>query len=226
MVYQSLIKPEYELLRIENSSHNFPMHFHKRLCIGKVISGEKHIIMNNHENIFSRDEIFIIPPYVAHSCETNGKIDYLVFSIGCNELHNLEILSIATNYLGIDVNDIIDKIDNISKTMFNEDNIINYLIPYLDKKYNEHITIDELANKLGYNKYYILHLFKEKTGISLHQYIIQKRIKEAKLENNKDNLIDIALKNGFFDQSHFIRHFKKYEGITPKEYYKSIIFKV
>jgi AraC family transcriptional regulator len=79
-----------------------------------------------------------------------------------------------------------------------------------------------LANKLGYNKYYISHLFKEKTGISLHQYIIQLKIKQAKRENKNNDLLDIALGNGFFDQSHFTRHFKRYEGITPKEYYKSV----
>ena len=94
---------------------------------------------------------------------------------------------------------------------------------YLEGNYNCSIKIDELADKLGYSKYYILHLFKEKIGISLHQYIIQLRIKEAKRKNKNGKLLDIALESGFFDQSHFIKHFKKYEGVTPKKYYKSIV---
>jgi AraC-like DNA-binding protein/mannose-6-phosphate isomerase-like protein (cupin superfamily) len=223
MVYQAIIKPKYEFLRVENFSHNFPMHFHKRLCIGKVISGEKYIKINNHEKKISRNEIFIIPPYTAHSCKTYGNIDYMIFCLNYNEINNIEIIFEGAKYLKIDTNEMVKLINNTYKNIFFRNKIINFLIQYLEEKYNYNIKTDELANKLGYNKYYILHLFKEKMGISLHQYIIQLRIKEAKRKNKVDNLLSIALDNGFFDQSHFIKHFKKYEGITPKEYYKSII---
>jgi AraC-like DNA-binding protein len=223
MIYQTVIKPKYELLRIENFSYDFPIHFHKRLCIGKVVLGEKFIRINNQERIISKNEIFIIPPYIAHSCKANGNNSYLIFCLKSNGINDLEILSEGAKYLKIDLEEMIKIINSNFKNTLIKNRIMNYLIQHLEENYNSNIKIDELANKLGYSKYYILHLFKEKVGISLHQYIIQLRIKEAKQKIRNNNLLDIALKNGFFDQSHFIKHFKKYEGITPKKYYKSIM---
>ncbi|MDR0321879.1 MAG: AraC family transcriptional regulator [Treponema sp.] len=220
MVYQTIIKPEYEFLEVKNSLHNFPMHFHKRICIGKVVSGEKCIEINNHKNIIPKNGVYIIPPYIAHSCKTNGNSDYLIFSFDISEINNLEILYEGANYLRIDFDKIMRLVKDSQINIPEKNNIIAYIINYCEKNHNSNIKINDIANKLGYNKYYILHLFKEKTGISLHQYIIQLRIKQVKRENN-NNLLDIALENGFFDQSHLIRHFKRYEGITPKEYFKS-----
>jgi YesN/AraC family two-component response regulator len=222
MVYQAIIKPECEFLEVRNSFHNFPTHFHKRLCIGKVISGSKYIKINNHENKISENEIYIIPPYIAHSCKTNGNSDYLVFSLNPSRINNLEILSEGAKYLDLDLTKIKKLINGIHNNDSIKNNIINYLLNYCEENHNNSIKLSDIANKLGYNKFYILHLFKERIGISLHQYIIQLKIKYAK-QNKNNNLLDIALENGFFDQSHFIRHFKKYEGITPKEYYKSKI---
>jgi len=226
MVYQAVEKPKYELLKIENSSHNFPIHFHKRLCIGKVISGEKYIGINDLEYKVSKGGIYIIPPNVAHSCSTSGDNEYLIFSLDFGEINNLKILSKGAEYLQMDLNELIELINDPRNTIFEKNSIsgntiINYLQHYFEGNYDRNIKISGLANKLGYNKYYISHLFKEKTGMSLHQYIIQLKIKQAKRENGNTNLLDIALENGFFDQSHFIRLFKRYEGITPKEYYKS-----
>jgi len=223
MSYRATIKPEYEFLEVKNSAHNFPLHFHKRLCIGKVNSGVKYLKFNNCENVISKNEIFIILPYVAHSCKTNGDCDYLVFSLNFNIINNLEILSEGAKYLKIDLAKVLKIINDIQNKISIKNNIIMYIINYCEENYKCNISIDGIANKLGYNKYYILHLFKEKMGISLHQYIIQLRLKYAKQENKNNNLLDIALENGFFDQSHFIRHFKRYEGITPKKYYKSKI---
>ena len=224
MFYQAIINSRYELLKIENSSHDFYMHFHKRLCIGKMISGKKYITINNLENIVSKNGIYIIPPYIAHACRTNGKCSYLIFSLDFNEINNMDILSDGAKYLKIDLKNMVCLINDAQNYIcVNNDNIINYLLNYIEKNYNGNMSISDIADKLGYNKYYILHLFKEKVGISLHQYIIQLKIKQAKQKNKVDNLLEIALENGFYDQSHFIRHFKKYEGITPKKYYESKI---
>jgi len=223
MVYQAIIKPEYELLKVKNLQHNFPVHFHKRLCIGKVVSGEKYIKIDNHENTISKNCVYIIPPYVAHSCKIDGNCEFLVFSLEKNKVDNFEILSEGAKFLGIGLDKIIELTNNIYNYGSINNNIVNYLINFCEENCNINLKVNEFANKLGYNKFYILHLFKEKVGISLHQYLIQLRIKQAKQKNGKNNLLDIALENGFFDQSHFIRHFKRYEGITPKEYYKSKI---
>ena len=222
MVYQAIIKPEYEVLKIRNSSHDFPVHFHSKICIGKVTAGEKCLTIKNQRKRYVSGDIFIVPPYTAHSCKTNGTIDYVIFSIDNNVIKNKEILDEGARCLEIDTRTI-EKIitENYTNKIY-MNKILKYLIQFVGENYNDTITIKNIAKRMGYNEYYILHLFKEEVGISLHQYIIQIRIKRAK-RNNKSNLLDTALENGFYDQSHFIRHFKKYEGITPNEYYKSRI---
>jgi YesN/AraC family two-component response regulator len=223
MVYQAIIKPEYELLKVKNSKHIFPVHFHKRVCIGKVVSGNKYIRIDNHENIVSKNCVYIIPPYVAHSCKVDGNSEYLVFSLEQSKVGNLEALSEGAKFLGIGLDKIVELTNDICNNNSIKNSIVNYLINFCEENCSNNVKINDLANKLGYNKFYILHLFKEKVGISLHQYLIQLRIKHTKQKNGNYNLLDIALENGFFDQSHFIRHFKRYEGITPKEYFKSKI---
>jgi hypothetical protein len=151
MVYQAIINKKHELLKIENSSYNFPVHFHKRLCIGKVISGEKYITINNHENNFSKNDVYVIPPYTAHSCKTNGKCNYSIFSLDFDEIKNKEILSEGANFLGINFSKMICLIND---TSFNtlENSIIKYIINYIEEDYN--CNINDIANKLGYNIYF------------------------------------------------------------------------
>jgi AraC family transcriptional regulator len=62
--------------------------------------------------------------------------------------------------------------------------------------------------------------FKQSTGLSPYQYVIQQRLDRAMelLKNTDRSIVDIAVKTGFANQSHLTTQFRKYRSITPKKY--------
>ncbi|MFC4386714.1 helix-turn-helix domain-containing protein [Gracilibacillus marinus] len=80
--------------------------------------------------------------------------------------------------------------------------------------------LDELADRLHFNKYYLCHFFKREFGMTIQQYILQKRMFEAKkmLVHSSIAINEIATSVGFSSASNFIRCFKKYVHMTPKQY--------
>ena len=66
--------------------------------------------------------------------------------------------------------------------------------------------------------YYFSRLFKEATGKSPHQFVIEARVRKAKdlLETGKISISEAAFEVGFVDQSHLTRHFKRVLGQPPK----------
>ncbi|RFZ75610.1 AraC family transcriptional regulator [Lacrimispora amygdalina] len=90
---------------------------------------------------------------------------------------------------------------------------------YLEKHYMESIALDDLCKLTGLSKYYLLRIFTKQKGISPYSYLETIRIDKAKklLEQGVPP-IDAALQTGFSDQSHFSNFFKKFIGLTPKQY--------
>ena len=72
------------------------------------------------------------------------------------------------------------------------------------------------------NKYYLVHSFKEYKGISPINYLIDKRILEAKhlLETTNHPIAKIADMTGFSSQSYFSQVFKRETQMTPNEFRK------
>ncbi len=90
---------------------------------------------------------------------------------------------------------------------------------------NEHLldhalSLTSIADNFNMNAQYISSFFKKQNQINLNEYIIAKRMDEAKLMLRDSNLtvLQIALKIGYANDIGFIRAFKKYEGITPGKY--------
>ena len=88
--------------------------------------------------------------------------------------------------------------------------------------YNNHLEIESLAQKVFLSPAYFSRLFKEKTGVSPKQYIVQTRLEKAKelLRLTKYSIKNISLTVGFKDPLYFSRLFTKYEKSTPMQYRK------
>ena len=101
---------------------------------------------------------------------------------------------------------------------------INAIYNFLEKNYAENISLNDLCQLTGLSKYYLLRSFTRQKGISPYSYLETIRIAKAKVLLEQGFLpIEAALQTGFTDQSHFSNFFKRFIGLTPKQYMK--IFK-
>lgn len=90
---------------------------------------------------------------------------------------------------------------------------------FLEKHYMENITLDALCKLTGLSKYYLLRSFTKQKGISPYSYLETIRIGKAKKMLEQGVLpIEVATQTGFSDQSHFSNFFKRFIGLTPKQY--------
>ena len=91
---------------------------------------------------------------------------------------------------------------------------------YIEAHHNEQIMLSELASLFHMHPNYFSSLFKNETGTTVRDYILNIRIKKAKelMKDNNYKIIDIAIAVGYQDASHFNRAFKNITGMSPNRY--------
>ena len=94
--------------------------------------------------------------------------------------------------------------------------VTNYIRHHL----SEYITTQAIAESLFMSRPYLSKKFKEDSGMTLSDYILQEKAEEGKrlLGDTSKSLAAISDYLGFSSQSHFTRIFKKYYGVTPGQY--------
>ncbi|WP_282942403.1 AraC family transcriptional regulator [Paenibacillus sp. RC67] len=101
---------------------------------------------------------------------------------------------------------------------------VEQVIRYMSERYSEPITLKKLAEMIYVSPYYLCHLFKETTGITISEYLIYTRIRQSKRELalTEYSIAEIASRVGFNTLAHFGQTFKMMEGMTPRDYRKKI----
>lgn len=94
------------------------------------------------------------------------------------------------------------------------------ILDYLNEHYTEDLLYEEVAEQIGISYSYLRRIVKEETGKSVNDYINKIRIEKMKdlLLTTDDPINQIAEKVGYHNMQSVTRYFRKFEGITPKEF--------
>lgn len=95
-----------------------------------------------------------------------------------------------------------------------------FICNYMKEHYSEKITLNALADSVGFSKYYISRLFKQHMGVTMIDYLIKVRLDQAKelLKTGEYSIKQISFMTGYSDPNYFTWSFKKYLGISPIKY--------
>lgn len=91
---------------------------------------------------------------------------------------------------------------------------------YIDKNYTRDLSLEDIANHLYLSPYYISHIFKKEVGVSTINYLITRRIGEAKrlLLTTPLTVDEIAGRVGYENCNYFSMLFKKITGVSPGKF--------
>lgn len=95
-------------------------------------------------------------------------------------------------------------------------------ITFIQANYGREVKLEDVAAAVHLSPFHLARVFKQVTGSTLHQYLVQVRINAARAllsaGSGQRSLAEIAAAVGFADQSHLTRQFKRHFGVTPSQF--------
>lgn len=94
------------------------------------------------------------------------------------------------------------------------------VLEYVGDNLTDDLGISELASLAGMSPHYFCELFKRSTGCPPHRFVLLQRIERAKelLQNPMLSVLEVGMRAGFQNPSHFARMFQRFVGITPSKF--------
>lgn len=204
---------------------------------------ETHCFVPKEDVQYVRSRIIIQAPFVDSISQITGFGDIvrdLFIRDGgcCIELDDNQAMTVGTEFLKMktayDTNDTYSLI-NITMALFkimtfshaNKNSVIptiknkiSEILTYINENIHKKINLDELCSYIHCNKYYLCHIFKKETNLTINEYIAMQRLTIAKkmLLYTDEPLSNIALECGFGSFSYFSKIFKERENISPRDF--------
>lgn len=205
--YQIDFPPEF--MEFEGSGDLMKLFFDREFGVGNVFVPEDHgEICRLLEEIFTCKEDNPVGRYFQQSaviqvlCRANRAY------INAQKKHQSDKLEV-------------DDIEHSMEKMLSErkNDVLHQLIEIVNQQYARINTVEELCDLLHYSTAYVNRIFREEINISPYQFLIGKKLNEAKKVLRAGGTVAEACEYaGFRDYSNFITLFKKKFGITPKKY--------
>lgn len=230
---------------VHPAEHTIVEHTHKYHELVYCLDGKGSVFIDSKKHKFHTGTYYITHRSAPHSekCSSSSRIIYFYFDApkeavvqGAYTDYNGRIRSTVQKLYEESMKNLVHKEKMCSALLSeilieaeraalspgNQENIYSVL-QYIDENIDRDIDLKQFASHHGYSYDRFRHIFKEHTGVSPHQYIINARIEKVKFLmtlNPNASLTDLAYSCGFTSSSQFSNIFKTKEGITPTEYIK------
>ena len=99
---------------------------------------------------------------------------------------------------------------------------ITAVFEFIEENYHRPLQLKEVAATLGYSPAYLTDLVRRKTGRTVKQWIVERRMNCARklLLGTEESITQIAERTGYLDTGYFIRQFKQLHGTSPHQWRK------
>lgn len=151
-----------------------------------------------------------------------------LYPLNCSNIHQFDskkLDKLTDKFIAGDITklaSIISLVRSFSVGEVSSKPIIDSIILFINNDISKEYSVKELADKFDMSVYYLCHLFKSVTGVSVTQYRNANRLSNAKkqlIETNK-KISDIALDCGYNSYSYFSEIFAREESMTPSTFRK------
>ncbi len=179
-------------------------------------------IMAN-EQLRQSKNTFVVAATIASRAAIRGGMDAEdalslsdAFIQKCELLNNIERITNLQYRMILEFTEQVEKIRHTAHESALAIQVTNYIKHHI----SEAVTVEAIARHMYLSRPYLSAKFKEETGLSLTDFILNEKTEEAKrlLCYSEKSLLNIGNYLGFSSQSHFSRVFKKYSGYSPTEY--------
>jgi AraC-like DNA-binding protein len=99
-------------------------------------------------------------------------------------------------------------------------------VAFINERFRYPVSLQDLADHAAISPYYFTRVFRQETGVTPHQYLVNTRLSNARflLRTTEGTVKDIAIQTGWGSESTFCTAFRKYTGMTPTEYRLSRLY--
>lgn len=236
-----------EIKRCRNSPHEYKPHIHNELSLGYIAEGSTDLTLHDDTLRFEAGDGVVIPPLMTHRCAPKDirQWEYVMLFVDPGYYEGMVSFRQARRLTGAQAGRVTGFIAQLleEKTPDTVETILIELLlefgdpvsavpdaagaargvalihDYILAHAGQSITLDDLQELSGLNKFAIIRGFKRQYVTTPAAYHLQYRVAQAKrLLSDGLGVFDVCERLRFYDQAHLIREFKRMYGVTPASY--------